>query len=157
MRLESSLPRRLAGVFTFALLGAMMVWMGLATSPAPGWAVFLVSGGGIALFLSIRLWQVTDITLELTEYELREAGGRQIAETSNIKAVERGAFAFKPSNGFLVRLRTRAVRAYVPGIWWRVGTRIGVGGVTNAAQAKAMADIIAAVATDMSQNGHASG
>ena len=33
--------------------------------------------------------------------------------------------------------------AWQPGLWWRLGNRIGVGGMTPGSQAKAMAEIIA--------------
>ena len=40
---------------------------------------------------------------------------------------------------------TRKVSAPVePGLWWRIGRRIGVGGVTPASQSKVMADLITA-------------
>jgi hypothetical protein len=56
--------------------------------------------------------------------------------------VERGAFAFKPSNGFLVRLDKPLGRGWAPGLWWRLGRLLGVGGVTSASQSKAMAEIL---------------
>jgi hypothetical protein len=57
--------------------------------------------------------------------------------------VDRGTFAFKPSNGFLLRTETRQPRLWQPGLYWRTGRRIGVGGITRAAESKALADLIA--------------
>ena len=62
-----------------------------------------------------------------------------------VEALERGLFAFKPSNGFLIRTRAPKPRGWQPGLWWRVGRRIGIGGVTSAGQAKAMSEIMAAL------------
>ena len=58
------------------------------------------------------------------------------------RSVDRGLFAFKPSNGFVVVLSQGGWRGWAPGLWWRLGRRLGVGGVTSAAQAKAMAEIL---------------
>jgi hypothetical protein len=44
----------------------------------------------------------------------------------------------------MIRLKTPASRVWAPGLWWRFGKRVGVGGVTPAGQGKAMADVIAA-------------
>jgi hypothetical protein len=49
----------------------------------------------------------------------------------------------KPSNGFTVVMETKQPRAWAPGLWWRVGRRVGVGGVTGASQTKFMAEQIA--------------
>jgi hypothetical protein len=45
----------------------------------------------------------------------------------------------------MLRLSDKAPRAWYPGLWWRMGRRVGIGGVTSAAQTKAMAEIIAAM------------
>ena len=62
-------------------------------------------------------------------------------------SVDRGAFAFQPSNGFLIRLRAGAERTWQPGMWWRIGTCVGVGGMTPGPQTKFMAETILAMIT----------
>ena len=74
---------------------------------------------------------------------LRDGNGRLLCRMDQIAGVDRGAFAFKPSNGFLVKLKEPMPRVWQPGLWWRLGRRIGVGGVTPAGQGKFMADMIA--------------
>jgi hypothetical protein len=81
--------------------------------------------------------------IELTETEIRTSNGEVLARMDEILAVDRGAFAFKPSNGFTLKLNTKKPRAWAPGLWWRFGRRVGVGGVTSAGQAKFMAEQIA--------------
>ena len=148
IRLEPSLPRRSFGIGLFLALGGLMTWLGFSTAPATGYVVFLVGGGALSIWFASRLWQIGAVSLELTELELRETDGRLVARVRDVAAVERGAFAFKPSNGFLISLNSPMDRAYIPGVWWRFGRRIGVGGMTNPAQAKAMADILAAMIKD---------
>jgi hypothetical protein len=81
--------------------------------------------------------------LVLTERELRDSAGTVLARVEDMVSVDRGLFAFKPSNGFLLMTATRAERAWRPGLWWRFGRRIGVGGLAPARQTRAMAEIIA--------------
>ncbi|NBB81601.1 MAG: hypothetical protein GVY36_19530, partial [Verrucomicrobia bacterium] len=83
--------------------------------------------------------------LELTREELRSTDGTVIARVEEIEHLDRGFFAFKPSNGFLMRLSTKKKARWEPGLWWCLGRRVGIGGVTPGSQSKAMAEIIAAL------------
>ena len=83
--------------------------------------------------------------LELTRQVLRTESGRVLTEVSNVRTVERGAFAFKPSNGFLVRLYAPSGRGWAPGLWWQRGTWLGVGGAVPGGQARAMAEVLTAL------------
>lgn len=137
--------RRWVAIGVFVGLGVVLVWVALQGARAPLWqAFFLVAGLGV-LWMSDVLRRSSRGRLELTREVLRSDRGRILARVEDIRSVERGAFAFKPSNGFLVRLRTPGARAWVPGLWWRVGTFVGVGGVVSPGEAKAMADILSAL------------
>ena len=126
-------------------LGFVLVWIGFTSSEAnlPVRLVFLAFGVGTIASLP-RLSRATAIDLVLTDSGLSDSQGRIIASMDQISRVERGAFAFKPSNGFTLTLKTSAPRGWEPGIWWRIGKRVGVGGVISGNQSKLMADIIAA-------------
>lgn len=82
-------------------------------------------------------------SLFLTNDGIFDSHGRAICTLEEIERVDRGSFAFKPSNGFLVRTKSRGTRAWHPGLWWRMGNLIGIGGITSNAQGKAMADLLA--------------
>lgn len=144
--IRPSAPRRAFGLGVLLLLGALLAYLAFAL---PGLAMvmrlFLLALGALVLWIAARMGQVTRTGLELTREALRDSTGQVLAPLSEISGVERGTFAFKPSNGFLIRLKTRQPRAWAPGLWWRMGRRIGVGGVTAAADAKAMAEIITAL------------
>ncbi|MGR3757515.1 MAG: hypothetical protein ACU0AT_09855 [Tranquillimonas sp.] len=144
-RIRPSLPRRVLGAALLASLGALLVWLAFATAPAPGWrAVLLIVGAG-SLWLSVRLWQATARGLVLTGAGLTEEDGRPVAPLDQIAGIERGTFAFKPSNGFLLRLHDTAPRAWAPGLWWRIGRRVGVGGVTSSNEAKFAAEMLSSL------------
>jgi hypothetical protein len=143
-----SAARRGLALVVLVALGAMLLWLGL-TLPDGGalTRVGLILGGLLVLIGAEAMRRATGCPLVLTETALMELDrdgkpGRVVAPLDQIAAVERGTFAMKPSNGFLLRLRTPASRVWAPGLWWRMGRRIGVGGVVSAPQAKAMAQII---------------
>ncbi|MEQ8877192.1 MAG: hypothetical protein RIC49_12350 [Phycisphaerales bacterium] len=142
---RASVMRRGLGVTMLALLGLLLVYTGIARPPAHvGWQAFLVVMGLIALWGAERMRRATRVAVELTEAGLRTSDGEEIAAMENIASVDRGAFAFKPSNGFILRLKSRAPGRWQPGLWWRMGPRVGIGGVTPGSHAKVMSDIIAA-------------
>ncbi|MGR3504022.1 hypothetical protein [Pseudaestuariivita sp.] len=142
--LSASGPRRVFGVTVFAVLGLVLLWIVFRTPPASlGLMVVLLVLGIASLFGAMRMWSATERSLHLTERGLELDTGEMIAPWDDIAKVERGMLAFKPSNGFLVTRKAKAPRAWAPGLYWQMGRRIGVGGVTTAAQGKLMADIIA--------------
>ncbi|RVT84546.1 hypothetical protein DXV76_12780 [Rhodobacteraceae bacterium CCMM004] len=141
-RLRASPPRRAFGTGVLGLLGLLLIWLAVTAGPTLPWRLVLLALGGGALAGAIRVWQATKATLLLYPHGLVDSDGRVVAEMDEIKAVDRGMFAFKPSNGFLMTLTAPAGRAWAPGLWWRVGRRVGVGGVTSSAEARAMADVL---------------
>jgi hypothetical protein len=142
--LSASGPRRVIGVSILTTLGLFLLYLALWHPPAEMiWRIFLLAFGGFALFGASRLWQCTDVTLELTSLELRERGGRVLTPVANVRDVSRGALAIKPSNGFSLSLAKKpGPSTWAPGLWWRIGRSVGVGGVTSSHEAKYMAEMI---------------
>ncbi|MDX1780596.1 MAG: hypothetical protein R3256_04670 [Thalassovita sp.] len=141
-----SQPRRWMGVCMMALLGALLIYLGFAKPPASiGWQVFLIVLGGVAIAITVKMYAATKLQLFLTEEDLRDSEGHVIARIEDITGVERGAFAIKPSNGFMIRLSKSQPRAWHPGIWWRLGRRVGIGGVIPGSQTRIMAETIQAL------------
>lgn len=136
--------RRLFGAAVMGTLGALLIYMALATAPSFGWRVVLLAFGGVSVFGTIKLWQATEGRVELTATQLRDSSGRVLAEVDQIIGIDRGMFAFKPSNGFVLKLASRHDRGWAPGLWWRTSRRLGIGGVTSAGEAKFMAEMLAA-------------
>ena len=138
-----SLFRRGMAVGLLGALGVVLVYLALGGEEA-GFglrALFLALGTG-ALVLAERVWRTTAASLVLTEAGLFEDNGRLLCTSEDMAAIERGAFAFKPSNGFAIKLARPGSRAWAPGLWWRMGRRLGVGGGVSKSEAKAMADLI---------------
>ncbi|MEX0349821.1 MAG: hypothetical protein AB3N15_10400 [Paracoccaceae bacterium] len=139
---EASAPRRWFAIAVLFALGVLLFYVALATPPAPGWQLFLIGAGGLSIWLALQLYRATEHRIELTATQLR-SNGIVIAEIAEIESLDRGAFAFKPSNGFLMRTKNPGGRIWQPGLWWRLGRRIGIGGVTPGSQGKFMAEAIA--------------
>ncbi len=136
--------RRVIAVGILLTLGGLLIYLALSRPPAALiWQAFLLVTGGLVLYLADQVRRATALTIELSEGRIVDSSGRELCRLDEIVSIDRGAFAFKPSNGFLIRLKSRKPRVWAPGLWWRTGRRVGVGGVTPASQAKFMSDMIA--------------
>lgn len=142
---RASSARRWMGIVMLGSVGVLVIFVALASPPQFHWQIFLIVVGTVALWMADRMRRATQSAIELTTTELRDTAGDRIALVSEIEALDRGVFAFKPSNGFLVRTRHRAERTWRPGLWWRMGRRIGIGGVTPGSQTKVMSEILSAM------------
>jgi hypothetical protein len=109
---------------------------------AAAWRAVLLGLAAVVALGASRMWRATAQSVELTRAGLTDTTGRMLAPIDQIRSVERGAFAFKPSNGFLVRLKTPQPRGWAPGLWWSLGRSLGVGGVTNRDEGKLMAEVL---------------
>ncbi|MEL7255363.1 MAG: hypothetical protein AAGL23_14390 [Pseudomonadota bacterium] len=144
--LYASPARRILGVGMLLVLGGLLLYTGLAFPPAhPGWQVFLLGMGALCVWVAERMRQATAHGVQLTEDGLRSSDGEVIAAMDDIDSVDRSIFVFKPSNGFVVRLKRSPGARWMPGLWWRMGKRIGIGGVTPGGAGKIMADMLGAM------------
>lgn len=143
-------PRRWFGIVTMACLGGLLVWVAAVSQPSLFWQVAFLAGGLAAGLGAVRMHRATNDKIILTREALLSESGEFVARVANIRQVERGAFALKPSNGFLIRLKEpEGGGAWKPGLWWRRGTFVGVGGVVPGGQSRAMAEILTALILDM--------
>ncbi|CTQ49911.1 hypothetical protein [Jannaschia donghaensis] len=147
--LRPSTPRRAIGLAIQVLLGFLLLWLAVMHPPSnPLWLLFLIVLGVAALALAQKGWRGSAQAIVLREDGLFSEDGRPIAPLDDIASVDRALFSFKPSNGFLIRLKRPIGRAWVPGMWWRVGRRVGIGGVTGGADTKIVADALSFMVAD---------
>ena len=143
---RASRPRRGFGVFVLGSLGLMLIYLAFTAPPEGfGFQAMLIGFGMITLWLANKMWAATQQVIELTMDELRLSDGTVLAPTAQIASIDRGMFAFKPSHGFTLKLNSKAPVGWHPGMWWRFGKRLGVGGVTPGSQTRIMADVISAM------------
>lgn len=142
-KVSASPLRRTIGVGMLWFLGGLLIYVALTRPPTAGWQMFLVFMGVCALWLGYVMMRATTLVLHLTEYDLRDSAGTVLARIADVEKIDSGAFALKPSNGFTLILKQPQTRCWRPGLWWRLGRRVAVGGVTAGAQTRPMADMIA--------------
>ncbi|MGI3166087.1 hypothetical protein [Pseudooceanicola sp. 200-1SW] len=136
--------RKYVGLAVTGALAVALAWLALSPQPAPlKMRLLLLALAAAEAWIVWRLYRATQLRLELTEAGLSDSSGEVLAPMEQIEAVDRGLFAFKPSNGFLLRLKTPGPRRFRPGLYWQFGRRLGVGGLVHGAEAKQMADALA--------------
>jgi len=145
---KSSQGRRILGIGSLWILSVLVIYVGIVRPPVLGWQLFLFALGGGSIWIAEMMRHATALTLELTRTELRDSSGVVLARTEDIAAIDRGMFAFKPSNGFLLSMSNAGPRGWRPGMWWRLGKRLGIGGMTPGHQTKFMAEMISAMISE---------
>lgn len=135
--------RRVLACGVLYVLGAMIIYLVLVEPPHLALVVLMIALGSTILYLAERLRRVTRIELILRADALTDSEGQILARLEDVVSIDRGAFAFKPSNGFTLKLKSKQPRSWSPGLWWRFGRFLGVGGAVSAGQAKFMAEQIA--------------
>lgn len=126
-------------------LGVLLIWIALVEPAERFWQISLIAMGCVAIWCGVVLFRATAGAVVLKPEGLFTETDAPLAPLEEIESVERGAFAFKPSNGFSVKLREPAPFGWRPGLWWRLGRRLGVGGVTSPGEAKAIAELLQAL------------
>ncbi len=134
--------RRGFAVAGIAILAILLAYLAIA-HPAPPMTTTLLGGGTLmSLFFVLRMIVATSGALQLTKSGLYDSKGILVVAVANVHQVELGIFAFKPSNGFVIFLKEPMSAAWSPGMWWRFGRRVGIGGVTSRAQGKLLAEAL---------------
>lgn len=127
------------------VLGFLLVWLGFRAGDGGLTVQALLVGLGVLVLSRLpQLRRSASKSIILTETRLIDSEDAVICEIGDIASVERGTFAFRPTNGFMIRIKTSSPFAWHPGMWWRIGKRLGVGGILNASQTKLMADMLSA-------------
>lgn len=140
--LSPSPVRRMFGIFGLTILGAILVFLAITTQDMAVPALSLAVVSVFVFVLAYRMKISTSFSIVLKKDGLYSSGQTLIAPLSNIRRVEIGAFAFKPSNGFAIILNKPMPASWNPGLWWRVGKRVGIGGVTHRAEARILAETL---------------
>lgn len=138
--------KRYAVLAMLYLLAGIAAWVAVFQTPsALIWTVFLWSFSLGALVLANATAKATAGGLILQDEALYTEAGDLLLRLEDVRKIDRGVFAIKPSNGFVLRLKSRQPSGWAPGLWWRIGRVMGVGGVTSKIQAEIMAETIAAL------------
>ena len=141
--LEASAVRRMVGCGALYGVGGLLLYAILVEPLGLRWSLVIVAMAIGVFILAEKLRRATRQQLILRADGLSDTSGQTLAHMDDIERVDRGAFAFKPSNGFTLKLKKKQPRGWAPGLWWRYGRYLGVGGAVSAIQTKFMAEQIA--------------
>ena len=122
-----------------AVCATLLIWNAIARVDFWYLQVVLSALGLLSACLCYHLSRTGGGAVLLTPEALVDDRGRVLVQIADLARVERGLFAFKPTNGFLLRTNSIGPSGWQFGVWWRLGRRIGIGGMTPAAETKAMA------------------
>lgn len=143
--LELSTARRRMGGAALMLCGLLLLATALSAASRPGLPALVGLLGLACLWFGLRAFRPRPAQLRLAADAIVDHRGKVVARLDDVARLDRSPFAFfKPSNGFVLLLREPAPPAWERGLYWRIGRRVGVGGATSAAQAKAFAAAIEA-------------
>lgn len=94
------------------------------------------------LWMARRVFMTDATSIMFDGDRIYDDTGAELCRLDDIAEIERGLALFKPSGGFVLRMKTEGPRSWAPGLWWRAGKRVGIGGATSARAGKHMADAI---------------
>lgn len=135
--------RRTVGAVAVTLSGALLLGSAIWDPPQGALAQGLVWALAAALLWSgMRLWRDTAYSVRLIGDRLEESSGELIVMMDQVEGIVRGHFAFRPSNGFSLKLREETQPRWRMGLWWRAGKRAAFGGAASSAEAKKLAEAI---------------
>lgn len=143
-RLDISTGLRTTATVVLGLIGGALIARAFGGGAWSTEQILSVLGALLAFAAMRRIHARTPAGIVLTSDALWDTDGVLIARLEDIASVNRGRFAFKPPNGFTLRLHAPARALWAPGIYWRYGRTLGIGGMTPLHPAKAMATAIEA-------------
>lgn len=150
-RVDVAPARRMLALAILYGLGVFVLYLAFSSLAGIAGAVVMIAIGAGCLWAGERMRRAADVSILLTENGVETSTGLMLATRDEIAIVNRGALAAKPSTGFTLVLHAPKTRLWQPGMWWRIGRRVGVGGITSAGAAKFMAEQIALrIATEKS-------
>jgi hypothetical protein len=144
--LRPSAPRLWFAVICLAAFAGTLLWIAVAQPPdSLGWRGFLLLSAILVGWSGLRLLHLRDRALVLTEDALVDTKGGVVCRIADIERLNTSTFALKPARGFAIDLVQSGERAWIPGLWWRIGRNVGVGGMTAALDTRMMAERLEAL------------
>jgi len=137
--------RRWFGVFSLGLpafLIAALLVQGAITNVLS--VILLLIVAAVFGSAAYRMATVPDAGIVFDGHSLSTEDGVLLAAIEDIAEVQTGIFAMRPSNGFTLIMKKAGKMPTRPGIYWRQGRHMGVGGLLRAAEAKSIGKAIQA-------------
>ena len=99
---------------------------------------FLLIPTIIFLWLCFRkfLKRYSKVGFLINQSGLFNLDGSVICEIGDIERIDVSPYTFKSANGFIVILKTKSSFKSIPGLYWRLGKRISIGGLVSKNESK---------------------
>jgi hypothetical protein len=139
--LRPSTPRLVFTVICLAAFAAALLWIAFMQPPDNiGWRGFLLLAAILVVWSVLRLRRLRGRALVLTEDALVDTSSGTVCRIADIARINTSTFALKPARGFAIDLVESGERVWIPGLWWRIGRNVGVGGMTGSVETRMMAE-----------------
>lgn len=135
--------RRVVLIAALYALAVAVIYFSLARPQSILGMIWLVLVCAVLFWLAQTVRRTSARQLILTRTHLCDSSGAVLAALDDILQVHRGALALKPSSGFTLLLRSPQATQLAPGLWWRFGRMVGVGGLIDRSATRAMAAALA--------------
>ena len=151
MEIAPSEARRWMAIISMATLSILMFYVAIGDVSDRLRLLFALMGLGVG-WAANHLRKSTVDSVVLTREVVRTGSGRVLTTVDIVARVDRGIFAVRPSNGFVIRLKEPSGHGWALGLWWQRGRRLGIGGTLGGGQTRAMADILGAMVLEREGN-----
>ena len=133
--------RRAVALVTLAPIAVLLVRQAVGL-PLVGQALCLALAALLGWAVA-TLWRARTNALTWDGEVLSDRFGTLRIPRASIVAVDTGAISLRPSQGFTLHLDRPIPRGWSPGLWWSLGRTVGVGGLTERRETRALAQRIA--------------
>ena len=97
----------------------------------------------IAFWFKRFLSQYSNVGFLINKMGLYDLHENLICRISDIQRVDSSPYTFKSANGFIIILKEKTSFQLVPGLYWRLGRRISVGGLISKNESKLLSTAVA--------------
>ena len=142
--LKMSKLKRLSGALLIFVLGTTLLFSVYKKSN-PGYTVYeslFLLVGLILIFVSWRIGRARLTGIKLTKSGIYDLNDVKLCAILDINYIDRRTFAIKPANGFIIHLKNSAKSFWIPGLCWRIGKRLAIGGMLSKQECKAFANLL---------------
>ena len=90
----------------------------------------------LALWFTRFLKRYSKVGFLINQSGLFNLDGSIICEIGDIEIIDVSPYTFKSANGFIVILKTKNSFKLIPGLYWRLGKRLSIGGLVSKTESK---------------------
>ena len=90
----------------------------------------------LAIWFRSFLQRYSKVGFLINQSGLFNLDGSIVCEIGDIERIDVSPYTFKSANGFIVILKTKSSFKSIPGLYWRLGKRLSIGGLVSKNESK---------------------